>query len=133
MKAVSLALVVLLALAGCQTTPDENYLVFFAERSVELDQQSQAIIKAAALYAQRNADKPIVVVGFADPTGSAAANQDISTARAQVVRDALVARGITPARITVQGHGELQPKWTNQEVRRVEIRVGGIPILNRGA
>jgi outer membrane protein OmpA-like peptidoglycan-associated protein len=124
MRPALAALLLLTGLIACQPTPKENYFVFFEKWSAELDQQSRTLIRAAATYARVHPAEAIVVIGYADPTGSKEANQDISATRAEKVRDALVADGIPAARITTRAHGEVQPTWTDQEARRVEIRVG---------
>ncbi|MBV9653883.1 MAG: OmpA family protein [Acetobacteraceae bacterium] len=124
MRALLLVSLLLAGLAGCQPPPKQNYFVFFEKWSAELDGQSRALIRAAVAYAKAHPDDRIAVIGYADPTGSKEANVDISATRADRVRDALVADGIASARITTQGRGEVQPTWTEQEARRVEIRVG---------
>ncbi len=124
MKPALAVLLLLAGLAACQKVPKENYFVFFDKWSAELDQQSQTLIRAAAHYASSHPQEPIVVIGYADPTGSKEANKDISAVRADAVRDALVRDGVASARITTHAHGEVQPTWTDQEARRVEIRVG---------
>ncbi len=51
----------------------------------------------------------IRVVGHADPTGKAAANQKLSEARAKSVKSYLVAKGIKPTVIITSGMGDTQP------------------------
>lgn len=53
-------------------------------------------------------DKPAAfeVVGHADTVGSNRYNEQLSTARAQNVRNALIARGIAANRITARGVGQ---------------------------
>lgn len=74
-----------------------------------------------------NGNRSIVVEGHADSTGPASYNQELSEARAATVRNALIQRGILPARITTQSFGETQPVANNntasgrQQNRRVEI------------
>ncbi len=124
MRLALAALLLLTGLTACQPPPKQNYFVFFDRWSAELDGQSRTLIRAAATYARAHPTDAIVVIGYADPTGSKQANEDISATRAESVRDALVADGIQAARITTRAHGEVQPTWTDQEARRVEIRVG---------
>ncbi len=65
-----------------------------------------------------------MVIGFADPVGSAQANIDVSRLRAQVVTDELTANGIDAGRIQRSARGATQFQLTAQESRRVEIVVG---------
>lgn len=51
----------------------------------------------------------ITVAGHTDSDGAEAYNQTLSVRRAEAVRDALVAQGVSPARITTVGFGESQP------------------------
>jgi outer membrane protein OmpA-like peptidoglycan-associated protein len=69
----------------------------------------------------------IRIVGHADSRGPDAVNDPLSRARAQSVRDHLIALGIAPARIQIDGAGEHQPQVDNRTTygralnRRVEI------------
>jgi len=74
-------------------------------------------------YPQRNA----LVEGFTDSTGSESHNQDLSMRRADVVRMALMERGIGRERVAARGLGQAYPVAGNdssggrQLNRRVEI------------
>ena len=126
MKHAAFAALLLLAagLTACQPPPKQNYFVFFPKWSAELDGQSRTLIRAASTYAKAHPADPIVVIGYADPSGSQDAHVDISATRAARVKAALAADGIPAERIEARAHGELQPTWTDQEARRVEIRIG---------
>ncbi len=54
-------------------------------------------------------DVKVVVAGYTDGVGDPAANRLISEARAQTAADALIKRGLAPARISVQGLGGAAP------------------------
>jgi outer membrane protein OmpA-like peptidoglycan-associated protein len=77
----------------------------------------------------RHPDMLVIVKGHTDDEGSEAANQALSERRADAVRSYLVAKGISPARITAVGLGESQPLVTNtsaegrQQNRRVELEL----------
>ena len=51
----------------------------------------------------------IMVAGHTDSDGSEALNQDLSVRRAEAVRNALVAQGVSATRINTMGFGESQP------------------------
>ena len=74
-------------------------------------------------YPERN----VFIEGFTDSTGSETYNLGLSQQRANAVRDALTANGITTERIATKGYGEQFPIAGNntqagrQQNRRVEI------------
>ncbi len=120
-------LLALVCLAGCVAPapgPAQKYLVFFSEWSASISDTAKETIKAAADTAIANPTLPVTVAGFADPTGSAQANIDISRLRGQVVSDQLVADGVDPARIVHSAHGATDFTLTSQESRRVDIGIG---------
>src|SRR6185312_1355466 len=102
-------------------SPSQRFVVFFQEWSAKLDEPATTVIERAAAYAR----DIVHVAGFADPTGSRAANALLSDLRAQVVIDQLQARGVRPARIIGRGRGPVHYALTAQESRRVEISFGG--------
>ena len=71
----------------------------------------------------------LLVQGFADTTGTAPENAQLSQTRAQAVADVLAGLGMAPSRMTVQGFGTESPAATNATVkgrgrnRRVEVTV----------
>ncbi len=84
-----------------------------------------------AAWAAAAASLPIRIEGHTDATGSPDANRSLSLRRAEAVRDALIARGIGAARISVSGEGGAQPVASNDDPegrarnRRVVVRLGG--------
>ncbi len=54
-------------------------------------------------------DYQIEIGGHTDVTGSADVNQQLSTSRAQTVRDYLIARGVPADRLTAVGYGSSRP------------------------
>lgn len=70
-------------------------------------------------------DKPIVLEGHADNTGSSDLNQKLSEARAAEVGKALEARGVPPQRIRTEGHAARRPVASNatDDGRRLNRRV----------
>lgn len=72
-------------------------------------------------------DTKIRIEGHTDNIGSEEYNLRLSQRRAEAVRDLLVAKGVSPSRITAIGYGESRPKASNdtsygrQLNRRVEI------------
>ena len=105
----------------------------FATGSATLGPKAKAVIDAAR-EAAKNEDKKawmIAVVGFADSTGSSAANKSLSERRANAVIGYLVTKFNLPLQRLIQpfGYGEGNAKSSNKTVegralnRRAEIRV----------
>ncbi len=74
-------------------------------------------------------DSVIRIEGHTDSQGSDAYNRDLSTRRANAIKDLLVQRGVSANRIEVAGLGESMPIASNDTVagrqknRRVEIKI----------
>ncbi len=77
------------------------------------------------------------IIGHTDNTGTNAINDPLSVNRAASVRQYLAARGVDPARITIDGRGSHEPIADNSSAqgramnRRVEIFVGEAPVAQR--
>jgi outer membrane protein OmpA-like peptidoglycan-associated protein len=122
------ACVLLLAVAACTASvpsAPQKFIVFFQEWSAAIDPPALKAIGAAAQFAKDHPDAVVKVTGYADPTGSAAANDYMSRARAQVVADQLVTNGVDRARVVIGAQGATDFTLTSQESRRVEIAIGG--------
>jgi outer membrane protein OmpA-like peptidoglycan-associated protein len=76
-----------------------------------------------------NPDTDVQVYGFTDNTGSMAANEKVSNARAKSVRDYLVSKGVESARLTAEGKpmdfhvADNSTAEGRQQNRRVEIYI----------
>jgi outer membrane protein OmpA-like peptidoglycan-associated protein len=83
--------------------------------------------EVASALSSGDSKSRIVVEGHTDSTGSAETNQELSMKRAAAVRDALVSRGVSADRISVEGFGAARPIADNTSQagrannRRVEI------------
>jgi outer membrane protein OmpA-like peptidoglycan-associated protein len=125
MRAPSLVAAALLlaacSLAGPSATP---YMVYFPERSAQLDARAHDVIVLAARRAKEAPRARVTVIGYTDSAGSPPADVQLSRQRAQTVADTLVANGVAAARISRIGAGQ-----TNEDPgiasRRVEITIGG--------
>lgn len=103
----------------------QKFVVFFQEWSAKLDDAALSVIDKAAANAKAHPSATLHVEGFADPTGSRAANALLTDLRAQVVMDQLQTDGVPLAHIRGRGRGSVQFALTSQESRRVEISING--------
>ena len=150
---VSLALMSCLLLAACQTPPNTAPVpvpaaytgptlpIAQSERGVQLFLPNAALFELgkstlnpteSGPYMQRLAqilntktDHPVMLEGHTDNTGPAAMNQSLSEARAETVRDALVAQGVAASRLKTAGFSFNRPVASNatEEGRRLNRRV----------
>jgi len=104
--------------------------VLFASGKAELLPQAQSKLdEVAKALTQQDPDSRIVVEGHTDSQGKQAMNLDLSTRRAEAVRNYLLQRGVAPDRIRAEGLGMANPIADNKTAegradnRRVEIVV----------
>jgi OOP family OmpA-OmpF porin len=111
-KNLIIALIATVALGACANTPPPppvappSYMVFFDLGSVKISDQSQNTVAQAAQVFKTRPNARLTVTGYADTVGSPQVNMQISTARANKVRDDLIANGVPAAAITTRGAGD---------------------------
>jgi hypothetical protein len=97
--------------------------VFFRQGGAQLTDPEE-LLKIGQVAQRLREDKRLVVVlvGHTDPSGSAAANQKLSVARAAAVRAlVLKAGGVDDGRVLVYGQGDASASGDWSEDRRVEF------------
>ena len=116
------------ALAALPQTPVQ-FVLYFQFQTDELTEESRAVVPRV-LEALRNRPFPdVAVIGHTDTTGTADSNAELGLRRAGMIRNLLVAAGVSADVIEVSSHGEadllvktadgvLEPRN-----RRVEITV----------
>lgn len=101
----------------------------FASGRAELLPAAEPVLDALA-RAAHTCPLPIRIEGHTDAQGQAEANQALSQARADAVRQALVKRGLDAARLGTAGFGASRPLADNGDEagrsrnRRIEFKVG---------
>ena len=73
-------------------------------------------------WTQANTGVPIVITGWADESGTAAFNEQLSLRRARTVRNYLVKKGIAPERITFEGCGIDTGAESPEKARRADVQ-----------
>lgn len=98
--------------------------VFFAVDSATLNVVDSEGVVVKTIEVLKVQPKAIVLLsGFHDPSGDAAHNAALAKARAEAVRDALVAAGIEPQRVKLRKPETTVGSGSPEEGRRVEVRV----------
>lgn len=113
--------------------------VLFDFGKAQIRERSEPTLEKLAAVIQQFPDGQVTIVGHTDSVGTPEANLQLSSARAQAVRDWLVAKGkLEPAAIAVEGRGETLPIAPNeaadgaddpagrQKNRRVEIKIAEV-------
>jgi membrane fusion protein (multidrug efflux system) len=96
--------------------------VYFARGQSTLDDRAKEIVQhAAASY--MGIGTAIVVTGYTDRTGNAAANAELAKRRAIAVRDALVDDGIETRRIRLAPPASVTGSGSDDQARRVDIAI----------
>ncbi len=109
--------------------PPKQFTLNFVEGTDELTAESKQVVDSVFDEIAKRPLPDVVVIGHTDTVGSDAFNDRLSRQRADVVRTALLARGIAPTQILVVGRGKREPiVATGDGVaearnRRVEIQV----------
>lgn len=105
-----------LALAAAQPIPSGwdyciNAAVFFSPGSAELNGQARSILDQFRAFLARLAEEEMIFIayGYADSSGSPAANMRLSQRRARAVASYLGFDALPSHRIRVSGYGEEQP------------------------
>lgn len=121
--------------------------VLFAERQTDIRASAAPKIRAIATVMTRHPSVAITLIGYTDdreanavaapseqeqpPPDAEAIARELALARAQAVREALVAAGVSPGRITAEGAGVEDPVANNATAkgrlanRRVQLKLTG--------
>lgn len=116
------------AAAGCSfsSEPDhKHYSIYFPSYSAELDQQGHRAVAEAAAVARANPALPVELAGFSAPPDPSRDVDRLSARRAARVKQALIADGVGPDRISTVANGTTDPNGLpNLSVQRVDISIG---------
>lgn len=92
--------------AGPMSAEDALYLVFFDFNKSSITSGAESVLDAVAAEVKKRNASTIEIVGHTDSAGSNNYNEKLAIRRANAVRDALAARGLSVAVMHVDGRGE---------------------------
>ncbi|MES2960014.1 MAG: OmpA family protein [Pseudomonadota bacterium] len=116
------------ALAARPLAPAQ-FTLYFVEGKDEFTEESKRLIDNVFSEIARRPVPDVLVIGHTDKVGTDAFNDPLSRQRAEVVRNALLARGIAADKVMAIGRGKREPVVPTAEGvaearnRRVEIQV----------
>lgn len=115
-----------------QFVPSKSFILDdcnFETGKADLQEESFKVIDELVAYLNRKEDEKIELGGHTDNVGSAKSNLALSEARANTVRNYLIAKGIDPNRVTAKGYGMTMPIADNRTAegraqnRRTEVKI----------
>lgn len=105
--------------------PDENLIIFFNPDSNDLTANAIYQLDRVAEFIAKNPETGLKIKGFSDSTGSASYDQMVSEIRANTVKNYLIAKGVSPEKISTVGKGsqEYSAGTGSEEKSRIISRV----------
>ena len=106
-----------------------RFTLYFIEGKDELTDESQKLVDSVFAEVARRPLPDVMVIGHTDTVGSDAYNDVLSRQRAEVLRSALMARGIGADKVLAIGRGKREPVVATADGvaearnRRVEVEV----------
>lgn len=119
------------AVSSCESSLEEllgDARIEFQSSSAVIGASSAGLLDDVA-EAVRACPGSLRIAGYTDSTGLPETNRQLSQARAEAVRNALIARGVPSGRLVATGYGDASPVAPNSTAagraqnRRIEIRV----------
>jgi outer membrane protein OmpA-like peptidoglycan-associated protein len=114
---------------AAQPLPPARFTLYFIEGKDEFTEASRQVIDGIFAEIARRPVPDVQVIGHTDTVGSDAVNDPLSRQRAEVVRNALLARGVGADNVVAIGRGKREPVIPTADGvaearnRRVEIQV----------
>ncbi|QFR48957.1 OmpA family protein [Sulfurimonas lithotrophica] len=112
---------------GCPQTATLN--VNFKSSKWDIDEKLISDLQTFALFLKENKGYDVIIYGYTDSVGKAAANKTLSQNRAEAVKEVLTRYGISTTRLTAIGKGEENPIGDNStkegraQNRRIEVEL----------
>lgn len=103
--------------------------VYFSSGKYDINDNTSQILDQAAAIMTKYSTAKFSISGFADSTGSAKRNLELTNDRANAVKNYLVSKGVSESNLTAKGYGEENPIASNRtkagraKNRRVEVKL----------
>ena len=91
---------------AAQPLPPAQFTLYFVEGKDEFTDESKKIVDSVFAEIAKRPVADVMVIGHTDTVGSDAANDALSRQRAEVVRNAFVARGLAVDKVVTVGRGK---------------------------
>lgn len=101
--------------------------VFFGSGQAAVDASADAALAQTVAALAGSTSKKVLLSGYHDTTGDPARNAELAKERAKAVRAALVAKGVPVAQVLLRKPEVTAGGGSDQEARRVEIRLVDAP------
>ncbi len=115
---------------GISTASNSNSIefatVYFGFNQFEISSIGTIEVQKVALWMKSNPARKIELVGHADEKGEYVYNQRLSEKRANSIKSALTAAGISEKRIVTLGKGESEPATSKQNNGSIESDQGAV-------
>jgi len=97
------------AALAARPAPPQQFTLYFVEARDEFTEESKRAFDGVFTEIAQRPVPDVLVIGHTDRVGTDADNDELSRQRADVVRRALLARGVAAQNIVVIGRGEREP------------------------
>ena len=117
------------AAVAAQPLAPAQFTLYFVEGKDELTEESKKLIDNVFAEVAKRPVPDVMVIGHTDKVGTDAVNDPLSRQRAEVVRAAMLLRGVAADQVVAIGRGKREPVVPTAEGvaearnRRVEIQV----------
>lgn len=94
-------------------TGGESLVVYFDFDAAGLSSRADNQLKIVANILKQDINRKIRITGHADALGSDDYNRNLSSKRAESIRQGIIARGANPDQVITEGYGESRPRKPN--------------------
>jgi len=91
----------------------DSLVLYFEFDDAEVTSRANRQLKIVADILEENSDRVIRINGHADALGTDAYNRTLSDRRAESIREALIALGVSPDQVITEAFGETKPRRPN--------------------